>query len=176
RTAAGGGRALTHGPATLVTSPHFNWKPDAPIPIPIFLARGSRLAAHHRACPRQRGMDVEARRGTSRGSTVRNHRTADEPRSGAADLGLGARDRLLERAGPDRRRPARSATAHRHGATLVAADARARRFTGRRSRSLLSPGRMRLPRDVLGRRAVRFTATRRPRVILKGGVGADTIT
>ncbi|PYP80911.1 MAG: hypothetical protein DMD35_03655 [Gemmatimonadetes bacterium] len=41
---------------------------------------------------------------------------------------------------------------------------------------LLSPGRMRLAGDVLGGRAVRFTATGRHVVILKGGVGADTIT
>jgi hypothetical protein len=41
---------------------------------------------------------------------------------------------------------------------------------------LMSPGRMRLAGDVTGGRAVRFTATGRHIVILKGGVGADTIT
>ena len=41
---------------------------------------------------------------------------------------------------------------------------------------LLSPGRMRLSGDVSGGRAVRFTATGRHVVILKGGVGADTVT
>lgn len=41
---------------------------------------------------------------------------------------------------------------------------------------LLSPGRMRLGGEVSGGRAIRFTATGRHVVILKGGVGADTIT
>lgn len=41
---------------------------------------------------------------------------------------------------------------------------------------LLSPGRMRLSADVSGGRALRFTATGRHVVVLKGGVGADTIT
>ena len=41
---------------------------------------------------------------------------------------------------------------------------------------LLSPGRMRLAGDVLGGRAIRFTATGRHIVVLKGGLGADTIT
>jgi hypothetical protein len=41
---------------------------------------------------------------------------------------------------------------------------------------LLSPGRMRLSADVSGGRALRFTATGRHIVVLKGGVGADTIT
>ena len=41
---------------------------------------------------------------------------------------------------------------------------------------LLSPGRMRLGGEVSGGRAVRFTATGRHVVILKGGVGADTVT
>jgi hypothetical protein len=41
---------------------------------------------------------------------------------------------------------------------------------------LLSPGRMRLAADVSGGRALRFTATGRHVVVLKGGVGADTIT
>ena len=41
---------------------------------------------------------------------------------------------------------------------------------------LLSPGRMRLAGEVSGGRAIRFTATGRHVVILKGGVGADTIT
>jgi hypothetical protein len=41
---------------------------------------------------------------------------------------------------------------------------------------LLSPGRMRLSADVSGGGAIRFTATGRHIVVLKGGVGADTIT
>lgn len=41
---------------------------------------------------------------------------------------------------------------------------------------LLSPGRMRLSADVSGGRALRFTATGRHVVVLKGGLGADTIT
>jgi hypothetical protein len=41
---------------------------------------------------------------------------------------------------------------------------------------LLSPGRMRLNAEVSGGRALRFTATGRHVVVLKGGVGADTIT
>ena len=41
---------------------------------------------------------------------------------------------------------------------------------------LLTPGRMRLAGEVSGGRAIRFTATGRHVVILKGGVGADTIT
>ena len=41
---------------------------------------------------------------------------------------------------------------------------------------LLSPGRMRLGGEVSGGRAIRFTATGSHVVILKGGVGADTIT
>ena len=41
---------------------------------------------------------------------------------------------------------------------------------------LLSPGRMRLGGEVSGGRAIRFTATGRHVVILKGGVGADTVT
>jgi len=41
---------------------------------------------------------------------------------------------------------------------------------------LLSPGRMRVAGDVLGGRAIRFTATGRHIVVLKGGLGADTIT
>jgi hypothetical protein len=41
---------------------------------------------------------------------------------------------------------------------------------------LLSPGRMRLSAEVSGGRALRFTATGRHVVVLKGGVGADTIT
>jgi len=41
---------------------------------------------------------------------------------------------------------------------------------------LLTPGRMRLGADVSGGRAIRFTATGRHIVVLKGGVGADTIT
>ena len=41
---------------------------------------------------------------------------------------------------------------------------------------LLSPGRLRLAADVSGGRALRFTATGRHVVVLKGGVGADTIT
>ena len=41
---------------------------------------------------------------------------------------------------------------------------------------LLSPGRMRLAGDVVGGRAIRFTATGRHIVVLKGGLGADTIT
>jgi hypothetical protein len=41
---------------------------------------------------------------------------------------------------------------------------------------LLSPGRMRLGGDVSGGRVVRFTATGRHIVVLRGGVGADTIT
>ena len=41
---------------------------------------------------------------------------------------------------------------------------------------LLSPGRMRLAAEVSGGRALRFTATGRHVVVLKGGVGADTIT
>ena len=41
---------------------------------------------------------------------------------------------------------------------------------------LLTPGRMRLAADVSGGRALRFTATGRHVVVLKGGVGADTIT
>ena len=41
---------------------------------------------------------------------------------------------------------------------------------------LLSPGRMRLSADVSGGRALRFTSTGRHVVVLKGGVGADTIT
>ena len=41
---------------------------------------------------------------------------------------------------------------------------------------LVSPGRMRLGAEVSGGRAIRFTATGRHIVVLKGGVGADTIT
>ena len=41
---------------------------------------------------------------------------------------------------------------------------------------LLSPGRLRLGAEVSGGRALRFTATGRHVVVLKGGVGADTIT
>jgi len=41
---------------------------------------------------------------------------------------------------------------------------------------LLTPGRMRLGAEVSGGRAIRFTATGRHVVVLKGGVGADTIT
>ena len=41
---------------------------------------------------------------------------------------------------------------------------------------LLTPGRMRLGGDVSGGRAIHFTATGRHIVVLKGGVGADTIT
>ena len=41
---------------------------------------------------------------------------------------------------------------------------------------LLSPGRMRLGGEVSGGRAIRFTAVGRHIVVLKGGVGADTIT
>lgn len=41
---------------------------------------------------------------------------------------------------------------------------------------LLTPGRMRLGGDVSGGRAIHFTATGRHVVVLKGGVGADTIT
>ena len=41
---------------------------------------------------------------------------------------------------------------------------------------LVTPGRMRLAGEVSGGRAIRFTATGRHVVILKGGVGADTIT
>jgi hypothetical protein len=41
---------------------------------------------------------------------------------------------------------------------------------------LLTPGRMRLGGEVSGGRALRFTATGRHVVVLKGGVGADTIT
>jgi hypothetical protein len=41
---------------------------------------------------------------------------------------------------------------------------------------LLSPGRMRLEADVSGGRAIRFTATGRHVVLLKGGAGAETIT
>ena len=41
---------------------------------------------------------------------------------------------------------------------------------------LLSPGRMRLGAEVSGGRALRFTATGRHVVVLKGGVGADSIT
>ena len=41
---------------------------------------------------------------------------------------------------------------------------------------LLTPGRMRLGAEVSGGRAIRFTATGRHIVVLKGGVGADTIT
>ena len=41
---------------------------------------------------------------------------------------------------------------------------------------LLSPGRLRLSADVSGGRALRFTATGRHVVVLKGGLGADTIT
>ena len=41
---------------------------------------------------------------------------------------------------------------------------------------LLSPGRMRLGAEVSGGRVIRFTATGRHVVILKGGMGADTIT
>jgi hypothetical protein len=41
---------------------------------------------------------------------------------------------------------------------------------------LLTPGRMRLSAEVSGGRALRFTATGRHVVVLKGGVGADTIT
>jgi len=41
---------------------------------------------------------------------------------------------------------------------------------------LLSPGRLRLSAEVTGGRALRFTATGRHVVVLKGGVGADTIT
>jgi len=41
---------------------------------------------------------------------------------------------------------------------------------------LLTPGRMRLGAEVTGGRALRFTATGRHVVVLKGGVGADTIT
>jgi hypothetical protein len=41
---------------------------------------------------------------------------------------------------------------------------------------LLTPGRMRLAAEVSGGRAIRFTATGRHVVVLKGGTGADTIT
>jgi len=41
---------------------------------------------------------------------------------------------------------------------------------------LLTPGRMRLGGDVSGGRAIHFTATGRHIVVLKGGVGAETIT
>ena len=41
---------------------------------------------------------------------------------------------------------------------------------------LLTPGRMRLGGEVSGGRVVRFTATGRHVVVLKGGVGADTVT
>jgi len=41
---------------------------------------------------------------------------------------------------------------------------------------LLTPGRMRLGGDVSGGRVVRFTAVGRHVVVLKGGVGADTVT
>jgi hypothetical protein len=41
---------------------------------------------------------------------------------------------------------------------------------------LLSPGRMRVAGDVTGGRAIRFTATGRHILVLKGGVGVDTIT
>ena len=41
---------------------------------------------------------------------------------------------------------------------------------------LLTPGRMRLAAEVSGGRAVRFTATGRHVVVLKGGTGANTIT
>lgn len=41
---------------------------------------------------------------------------------------------------------------------------------------LLTPGRMRLAAEVSGGRAIRFTATGRHIVVLKGGTGADTIT
>ena len=41
---------------------------------------------------------------------------------------------------------------------------------------LLSPGRMRLGGEVSGGRAIRFTAVGRHIVVLKGGVGADTVT
>ena len=41
---------------------------------------------------------------------------------------------------------------------------------------LLSPGRMRLGGEVSGGRAIRFTAVGRHIVVLKGGVGANTIT
>jgi hypothetical protein len=41
---------------------------------------------------------------------------------------------------------------------------------------LLTPGRMRLSAEVSGGRALRFTATGRHVVVLKGGVGANTIT
>ena len=41
---------------------------------------------------------------------------------------------------------------------------------------LLTPGRMRLSAEVSGGRAIRFTATGRHVVVLKGGTGADTIT
>ena len=41
---------------------------------------------------------------------------------------------------------------------------------------LMTPGRMRLGAEVSGGRAIRFTATGRHIVVLKGGVGADTIT
>ena len=41
---------------------------------------------------------------------------------------------------------------------------------------LMSPGRMRLGGEVSGGRAIRFTAVGRHVVILKGGVGADTVT
>ncbi len=41
---------------------------------------------------------------------------------------------------------------------------------------LITPGRMRLAGEVSGGRAIRFTATGRHVVILKGGVGADTVT
>jgi hypothetical protein len=41
---------------------------------------------------------------------------------------------------------------------------------------LVTPGRMRLGAEVSGGRAIRFTATGRHIVVLKGGVGADTIT
>lgn len=41
---------------------------------------------------------------------------------------------------------------------------------------LVSPGRMRLGAEVSGGRALRFTATGRHVVVLKGGTGANTIT
>ena len=41
---------------------------------------------------------------------------------------------------------------------------------------LLTPGRLRIGGDVSGGRAIHFTATGRHIVVLKGGVGAETIT
>jgi hypothetical protein len=41
---------------------------------------------------------------------------------------------------------------------------------------LLTPGRLRVGGDVSGGRAIHFTATGRHIVVLKGGVGAETIT